>query len=135
MAAYAALTPSEIRQELSRLEGHQVVVSADRSSYRIINVAAEGPAMIGIIEARGNQRWFIRIDEHAQHAQHAQQQWQLRGRLAIPRIAGPGYKVWVVGEIRAGELWARRLGILRSPHRRNAKIAKIARATLCKSTD
>lgn len=128
MAAHAALTPIELRQELSRLEGHEVVVNADGSSYHIVNAAAEGPAMIGLIEARGQKLWFIKDNRHSQQSQqsqsqqvrirrHGRSQWRLRGRLAIPRIAGPGYKVWIVGEIRAGALWVRRLGILRSPYR------------------
>jgi hypothetical protein len=97
--------PGSIDAELSRLEGHTVSISADRSSYQIVDVAGEGRPMVGIVERRGRALVLRTRD----------QLLELRGPLAVPRIAGPGYKVWVLGEVREGAVDVRRIGILRPP--------------------
>ncbi len=108
---------AEIADQLDRLTGHQVVVSADGADFVITDAAGEGPAMIGTVtlaDEADEQLWLLAVNGD---------RWRLTGPLAIPRIAGPGYKVWVVGEVvhkvLAGEgvFRPRRLGILRSPHR------------------
>ncbi len=97
--------------ELERLEGHQVRVYAS-GDYRIEDVAGEGPAYIGHVERRGKELWLRTGKDQA---------YLLRGPLARPRIAGPGYKVWVVGQLddttTPAILHPRRLGILASPWR------------------
>ena len=42
--------------------------------------------------------------------------------LAVPRIAGPGYKVWVLGRLERGALVVRRLGVLAPPAQNGARI-------------
>lgn len=92
--------------ELARLAGHRVVVRGDR--YHIVDVAGDGPPRVGVVERRGDALWLVERDGAL----------RLTGPLAVPRIAGPGYTVWVVGALdRRGALRVRRLGVLRPPRR------------------
>jgi hypothetical protein len=95
-----AMAPG-VAAEVDRLVGQTVTVMADGSSYTIVDIAGEGPPIVGVVERRGQQLWLDR--------------WRLAGPLAVPRIAGPGYKVWVIGDIEGDRLTARRIGILRPP--------------------
>lgn len=102
----AAVAPDPA--ELSRLEGHEVVI--DRSApggYRIVDIAGEGPPLVGVIERRGEALFLVAGAEAL----------RLTGPLAVPRIAGPGYKVWAIGDRAGDRLAVRRLGILRPPER------------------
>jgi hypothetical protein len=106
-AAAAAADVEDVAAELARLEGHRVEVAAGGRRYRIVDVAGEGAPVVGVVERRGRELWL----EPERGAAR-----RLRGPLAIPRIAGPGYKVWVVGRIGPdGSLIARRLGVLAPP--------------------
>lgn len=98
---------ASIADELSRLAGQQVTVAADGNSYTIDDVAGEGRPVVGTVERRGADLWIAT----------AEGAWKLEGPLAVPRIAGPGYKVWVLGDIDAdaATVTARRIGILRPP--------------------
>ncbi|HUH03836.1 MAG TPA: hypothetical protein VML75_17695 [Kofleriaceae bacterium] len=99
-------TPA-LQAEVSRLEGHELTIAADGSGYQIVDVAGEGPPRVGVVERRGGQLWLLGTDGDA---------LRLSGPLAIPRIAGPGYKVWVIGELDdRGHLRARRIGVLAPP--------------------
>ncbi len=91
--------------ELSRLEGQAVRITA--TGYAIDDIAGEGPPRVGVIERRGEVLVLMTSDG----------QWRLAGPLAVPRIAGPGYKVWVIGELDGTTLRARRLGVLAPPSR------------------
>jgi hypothetical protein len=94
--------------ELARLVGQRVVLGPG-GSYRIADVAGEGAPDVGVVERRGGALW-LRPDRGAAR--------RLAGPLAHPRIAGPGYKVWVLGRIGPdGALVARRIGILARPAR------------------
>ena len=88
-----------IAAEIARLVGQDVAVTGD--GYVIRDIAGEGPPRLGVVERRGAELWLdgLRLD----------------GPLAHPRIAGPGYKVWVLGEEKDGVLRARRLGVLAAP--------------------
>ncbi len=97
-----------IADELSRLAGQTVQVAPDGASYVITDVAGEGPPRVGVIERRGRALWLV--DDHGGAV-------RLTGPLAVPRIAGPGYLVWVLGTADGDGLRARRLGILRPPPR------------------
>ena len=94
-----------IDAELSRLEGHEVEVAADRSSYRIVDVAGEGAPLVGVVDRRGESLVLVMDDGEL----------VLTGALAVPRIAGPGYKVWVLGERTGQSIDVRRIGILAPP--------------------
>lgn len=95
--------------ELERLVGQEVEVRGD--GYTIVDIAGEGPPLIGVIEAEGE-------DLFLQTSGARPVRLQLEGPLAIPRIAGPSYKVWVLGERRGrNRLWVRRLGVLAPPGR------------------
>lgn len=95
-------------EELARLDGHRVELVED--GYRIVDVAGEGAPLVGVVERRGADLW-LRLDRGAAR--------RLEGPLAVPRIAGPGYKVWVIGSAGPdGSLIARRLGVLSPPQRR-----------------
>ncbi len=104
LVAAASLAPA-IADELSRLRGHRVVVADDGHSYTIEDVAGEGRPHIGIVERRDDQLWLS----------GAGGDYQLTGPLARPRMAGPGYKVWVLGDVSGDRLAARRLGVLARP--------------------
>lgn len=98
-----------IDDELARLQGHQVRPAPD--GYVIEDVAGEGRPLVGVIERRGDALWLVAGD-----AAH-----RLAGVLARPRIAGPGYKVWILGEVSMHEgervLVPRRIGVLAPPWR------------------
>ena len=79
-----------------RLVGHTVRDGA------IVDIAGEGAPRVGVIERRGAELWL-----------RGEGEWRLVGPLAHPRIAGPGYQVWVLGPVEDGALHARRLGVLR----------------------
>jgi hypothetical protein len=107
-AASGAVAPDPaIADELSRLEGHRVSVAADGKSYEIEDVAGEGRPVVGVVERRGPDLWLVAEDGRS---------FRLVGPLAKPRMAGPGYKVWVLGNVTArGDMRARRLGVLARP--------------------
>jgi hypothetical protein len=97
---------ADVASELVRLAGHRVEIAPDRQSYRILDVAGEGAPEVGIVERRGSALLLRRVDGSAV---------ALAGPLAVPRIAGPGYKIWVLGRMARGALVARRLGVLAPP--------------------
>jgi len=98
----------EVAAELARLDGHRVSVLPG-GDYRIVDVAGEGAPLVGVVERRGAELWLRPALGPAR---------RLAGPLAVPRIAGPGYKVWVVGRAGPdGSLRARRLGVLAPPRR------------------
>lgn len=91
--------------ELERLQGHTVEVAPGGDQYIIVDVAGEGRPQVGIVERRGTELWLVGAGPGV----------RLVGPLAVPRIAGPGYKVWVIGERHGQTLRARRLGVLAPP--------------------
>lgn len=90
---------------LSRLEGHTVRIVGD--DVVIEDVAGEGKPLVGVVERRGRALWLVGDGLAV----------ELRGPLARPRIAGPGYRVWVLGERSGDVLVARRLGVIAGPAR------------------
>jgi hypothetical protein len=97
--------PAPIAAELARLDGQRVELRGGR--YTIVDVAGEGAPLVGVVERRGAALWLVAERGPAR---------RLTGPLARPRIAGPGYKVWVLGSVGAdGSLAARRLGVLAPP--------------------
>ena len=104
-----ALGPGDLDAELSRLDGQRVHRAAAPAGYVIDDIAGEGPPRVGVVSRRGRTLWLVEASGEAV---------ELSGPLATPRIAGPGYKVWVLGGVDpAGRLRARRLGVLRPPRR------------------
>jgi hypothetical protein len=96
-----------VAAELSRLDGHRVSLLPGGADYRIVDVAGEGAPLVGFVERRGAALWLRPERGPAR---------RLTGPLAVPRIAGPGYKVWVIGRAGAdGSLVARRIGVLAPP--------------------
>ena len=90
----------------ARLAGQQI--ERDAHAIRIVDVAGEGAPRIGIVARDGEHLVLITATER----------FRLAGPLARPRIAGPGYAVWVIGTVARGDvptLTVRRLGILRRP--------------------
>jgi hypothetical protein len=105
LAGLCLLAPEgKWQAELDRLIGQSVQVS--ESGYDIIDIAGEGTPHVGCVRRVGK----------ALYLESGQKRWRLTGPLALPRIAGPNYKVWVVGDpTPAMTLPARRLGILAPP--------------------
>lgn len=103
-----------LQAERERLTGHRVRVAADGSGYTIMDIAGEGAPVVGVVERRGDHLWLVTGDRA---------RYRLTGPLARPRIAGPGYKIWALGDVidSAGHpaggpvLRPRRLGILAPP--------------------
>jgi len=91
----------EVAAEVARLVGQDVAVAPDGASYAIRDVAGEGAPLVGVVERRGEELWLVRPTTV-----------RLVGPLANPRIAGPGYKVWVLGPVENGVCRARRVGVL-----------------------
>ena len=99
------MTPAAVA-EVARLVGQDVAEAPD-GGYVIRDVAGEGPPRVGVIERRGEELWLC-----------GERLVRLSGPLAHPRIAGPGYKVWVLGDVLSdGSLRARRMGVLATPTR------------------
>jgi hypothetical protein len=94
--------------ELARLNGLEVQRGPGHC-YAVIGVAGEGPAHVGRVERRGCELWL--------RAEWSGVAWRLNGPLAVPRLAGPGYKVWIIGDTARREhgLRVRRLGVLAPP--------------------
>jgi hypothetical protein len=100
--------PDEVDAIAARLAGHTVEIAADRRAIRIVDVAGAGAPRVGVIAREGDDLVLVT----------AEGRWRLAGPLARPRIAGPGYTVWVIGthdDASVPTLTARRLGILRRP--------------------
>jgi hypothetical protein len=93
------------------------------AGYVIEDVAGEGAPVVGVVEQRPDGLWLASEDGA---------RYRLAGVLARPRIAGPGYKIWVLGAVivQQGEnvLVARRLGVLAPPWQRAQ--ARAARSTI-----
>lgn len=110
LAWTCAASPTELESELDRVRGAAIVqaVGGDELCYAITEIGGEGPALIGRVERRGAELWLVEARGPA---------WRLTGNLATPRIAGPGYKVWIVGDLDGAErtLAARRIGVLSKP--------------------
>jgi hypothetical protein len=107
VAVLARAPARDIAAELSRLAGQRVLIAPGRDGYRILDVAGEGEPLVGVVERRGNALW-LRPERGPAH--------RLAGPLAIPRIAGPGYTIWVLGRAAPdGSLVARRIGVLAPP--------------------
>lgn len=105
----AVTASAGIDAELERLRGHQV--RRVDGGYIIEDIAGEGAPVVGVVERRGRDLYLVAADGAA---------YRLVGVLARPRIAGPGYKVWALGAVRADGrggpvLEPRRLGILAPP--------------------
>lgn len=98
--ALVLASPEEV---LARLQGHTARIVGDE--VVIDDVAGEGKPLVGVVERRGKALWLVSEDRA----------WELRGPLARPRIAGPGYRVWVLGERRGEVVVARRLGVMERP--------------------
>lgn len=97
--------PTAARAMLSRLVGHRV---GWRDQVLMIDdIAGAGRPWIGVV-ARQGDALVLTGPGFA---------WPLRGPLARPRLAGPGYLVWVTGKLVDGALVARRLGVLAPPAR------------------
>jgi hypothetical protein len=99
-----ALLPTQVEAEVSRLEGHELRI--ENGTYEILDIAGEGKPRVGCVYKENGG--LVLVGDVFR--------LPLRGPLAVPRIAGPRYKVWVLGAMTDdGALWARRLGILAGP--------------------
>jgi hypothetical protein len=97
--------------ERARAAGLWVEVAPDRASYRIRDVAGEGAPLVGRVERRAGALYLV-ADGGAGPAR------RMTGPLAVPRIAGPGYTVWVLGVADGAALRVRRIGVLARPDAR-----------------
>jgi len=95
--------PARIAACADRFPGHARV---DASVLELLDAGgSDRRPWLGVVERQGDDLW-LRTPIGA---------LRLRGTLARPRIAGPGYLVWVVGERRARDLHVARLGVLARP--------------------
>ena len=108
--------------ELARLPGQRVTVLGPEPAsddavlvhYRIDDIAAEGKPWIGRVRVDGER---LALETRGGLV------LPLAGPLARKRIAGPGYKLWVIGDLsantdaagRPAALFARRMGVLAPP--------------------
>jgi hypothetical protein len=103
--AVIALAPGEGATIASRLAGQRVSLARDGHSLTIDDIAGRGPPHLGVVERRGQD--LVLVTRAGA--------FRLRGPLARPRLAGPGYTVWVIGHLDGEDLCAQRLGVLRKP--------------------
>ncbi len=88
----------------ARLRGQTFTI--EDGVLAITDIAGEGAPMIGVVARDGDA---LVLDTPIGR-------WTLTGPLARPRIAGPGYTVWVLGTPGGdGTLALRRIGVLRRP--------------------
>jgi hypothetical protein len=109
LAVVLACTPGEVDAIAARLVGQQFTIAPDRSSITIDDIAGEGAPRIGVV-ARDGRALVLDTDEG---------RFVLAGPLARPRLAGPGYTIWVIGDVQPGSvptLTIHRLGVLRRPN-------------------
>jgi hypothetical protein len=102
-AAIVLAPPAELPAIAARLAGQRF-----RTGDGVIvvdDVAGLGRPWTGVVERRDDALVLVT----------ALGPYVLAGPLARPRIAGPGYTVWVVGERSGGTLAAARIGVLRKP--------------------
>jgi len=102
-AAIVIAPPADVPMIAARLEGH-----AFRTGDGVIvidDIAGAGRPYTGVVERRPDGLW-LRTQLGS---------LKLTGPLARPRIAGPGYRIWVVGHRDGSTLAAARIGILRRP--------------------
>ena len=96
--------PAHVQMEVERLQGHELHL--EDGHYQILDIAGEGAPIVGCVAS--SERGLEVVTEG--------ERLLLRGPLAVPRIAGPHYKVWVIGSRAPGHILdARRLGILAGP--------------------
>ena len=104
-----ACEPSEVDAISARLVGQRFTIAADRSSIAIEDIAGEGAPRVGVVARDGRALVF----------DTEQGRFVLAGPLARPRLAGPGYTIWVIGDVTPGSvptLTIHRLGVLRRPN-------------------
>ncbi len=110
-AGPAASLQPQVAAEVGRLVGHRLSIAADGAGYVIDDIAGEGKPLVGVVVRRGD----------ALHLEVGDVSYLLAGPLAKPRMAGPGYKIWVLGRVEGAPtspiLHARRLGVLAPPAR------------------
>jgi hypothetical protein len=88
---------------LARLPGQRA--HTDGAELVIEDIAGLGPPWVGAVTRRGDTLWLVGDGVDL----------ALEGPLARPRIAGPGYLIWVIGARRGDRLRAHRLGVLARP--------------------
>jgi hypothetical protein len=91
-----------------RLEGQRITLAADGATFAIDDIAGEGVPLVGTVERRGAALWLVVDGGPA---------LRLAGPLARPRLAGPGYRIWAIGDSAGDTLTLRRLGVLAPPPR------------------
>jgi hypothetical protein len=104
-AAIVLAPAAEIPAIAARLEGQ--AFHAGDGVIVIDDIARAGRPWTGVVERRGPALWLVT----------ALGAFELTGPLARPRIAGPGYTIWVVGRREGSRLAATRIGVLRRPPR------------------
>ncbi len=98
--------------EIARLEGHTVAV--DSLGYSIVDIAGEGIPLVGCVRVLGQGQGLGQGQSLILETQT--QRLTLSGPLAVPRIAGPDYKIWVIGKVHNNKsIEVKRLGILATP--------------------
>lgn len=106
-ASLVIAPPSLIAAMAQRLEG-QRFVQGDHALV-IEDVAQSGRPWVGVVAARCGALWL----------DTAVRPIRLTGPLARPRLAGPGYLMWAIGDLSSGasgqSLELRRLGVLARP--------------------
>ena len=99
-----AVSADEEASISARLRGQTFTI--EDGVLAITDIAGEGAPMIGVVTRDGGD---LLLDT-------PNGRWKLTGPLARPRIAGPGYTVWVLGTPGGdGTYKLRRIGVLRRP--------------------
>ena len=104
-AALVVAPPGDITTMAVRLAGWNIRVGD--GVLLIDDIDGDGRPFVGQVERRGTDLWLVT----------AIGALRLDGPLARPRIAGPGYRVWVVGHRDGATLRAWRIGVIASATR------------------
>lgn len=90
-------------QKVARVERHGLLID-----YAIDDIAGAGAPFVGRIVQRSNRAGLDLVTTDGRR-------FQLQGPLARAHLAGPGYKVWIVGDAAGRLLRILRIGILATP--------------------
>ena len=105
--AQSGMPRTELSAGMYRIEAEVAATGVDLISLGALSHALLSAKARLMRFAKATYLWLVGADFA----------WRLRGALARPRLAGPGYLVWAIGRLTGADLDVARLGVLAPPRR------------------